>query len=189
MLLSRATLLFVFALVPVTALAQGNQSPSLVLPTVIVTAQKDASDIKEVPASITAVTSTTIKDAGLMSVTDGGIYAPNTMFTEFTARKVSNARFRGVGSSPGNPAITTYLDGVPQLNSNTSGVMLIDVNQIECVRGPQSPLVGRNTLGRIVNVTSTKPSMSQWPGGVSLPFGSNGLWDLRGNVSGPVGDK
>ena len=170
-------------------MAQGNQSPSVILPPVIVTAEKTPSDIKEVPASITAVTSATIRDAGLLNVSDGGSFAPNTIFTEFTARKVSNARFRGVGSSPANPAITTYLDGVPQLNSNTSNIELIDVGQIEFVRGPQSPLFGRNTLGGIVNVTSVKPSMSKWTGGVTAPFGNSGLWDVRGNVSGPIGDK
>jgi iron complex outermembrane receptor protein len=189
MAFTRSTLLLVFALVSATASAQSNQSPSIVLPTVIVTAEKDAADIKEVPASITAVTSTTIRDAGLMSVTDASIFAPNTVFTEFTARKVSNARFRGIGSSPANPAITTYIDGVPQLNSISSNIELIDVGQIEFVRGPQSPLFGRNTLGGIVNVTSAKPSMSAWTGAVTAPFGNAGLYDVRGNISGPVGDK
>ena len=188
MILKRVSLHVVLALViPATAMAQG--STSLVLPTVIVTAEKDAADIKEVPASVTAVTSSTIANSGILSVTEGGIFAPNTVFTEFTARKVSNARFRGIGSSPANPAITTYIDGVPQLNSNTSNIELIDVGQIEFVRGPQSPLFGRNTLGGIVNVTSAKPSMSQWTGAVTAPIGNNGLWDVRGNISGPLGDK
>ena len=111
------------------------------------------------------------------------------MFTEFTARKVSNARFRGIGSSPANPAITTYLDGVPQLNSNSSNIELLDVSQIEFVRGPQSPLFGRNTLGGIVNVTSTRPSMSRWTGSVIAPFANAGAMEVRGNVSGPLGDK
>ena len=187
--LKRAVLLLVLGSIPTAAVAQSNQSPSVILPTVIVTAQKEATDIKEVPASVTAVTASTIRDAGLLSVTEAGMFAPNTVFTEFTARKVSNARFRGIGSSPANPAITTYIDGVPQLNSNTSNIELIDVGQIEFVRGPQSPLFGRNTLGGIVNVTSAKPSMSQWTGSVLAPFGNNGLWDVRGNVSGPLGDK
>ncbi len=163
--------------------------PSVVLPTVIVTAQKDASDVKEVPASVTAVTAETIADAGIRNVTEAGILAPNTVFTEFTARKVSNARFRGIGSSPGNPAITTYLDGVPQLNSNSSNIELLDVNQIEFVRGPQSPLFGRNTLGGIVNVTSTRPSMSRWTGSVIAPFQNAAGVEVRGNISGPLGDK
>ena len=125
----------------------------------------------------------------MRAITDAVIFAPNTVFTEFTARKVSNARFRGIGSSPANPAITTYLDGVPQLNSNSSNIELLDVGQIEFVRGPQSPLFGRNTLGGIVNVTTARPSMSAWTGSAVVPFGNIGLWEARGNVSGPVGDK
>ena len=153
------------------------------------TAQKEAADVKEVPASVTAVTADTIANSGLRAITDAAIFAPNSVFTEFTARKVSNARFRGIGSSPANPAITTYLDGVPQLNSNSSNIELLDVGQIEFVRGPQSPLFGRNTLGGIVNVTTARPSMSAWTGSAIVPFGNAGLWEARGNVSGPVGDK
>src|SRR5688572_6369009 len=167
--------------------AQAGQSPSITLPTVIVTAERETNDIKDVPASVTAVTAQTIADSGLRAITDAVIFAPNSVFTEFTARKVSNARFRGIGSSPGNPAITTYIDGVPQLNSNSSNIELLDVSQIEFVRGPQSPLFGRNTLGGIVNVTSTRPSMSRWTGSVFAPFGNVGLKEVRGNVSGPVG--
>ncbi|MEO7156716.1 MAG: TonB-dependent receptor plug domain-containing protein, partial [Vicinamibacterales bacterium] len=189
MVLTRSTLFLVFALAPAAVFAQSNQSPSLILPTVIVTAEKDTSDVKAIPASITAVTAGTIQDSGVRTVTDAAFFAPNTVFTEFTARKVSNARFRGIGSSPANPAITTYLDGVPQLNSNSSNIELLDVNQIEFVRGPQSPLFGRNTLGGIVNVTSVRPSMSKWTGMVSAPIGNAGLWDVRGNVSGPLNDK
>src|SRR5687767_13803018 len=162
-----------FLLVLLASSASFAQStpPSVTLPTVVVTAEKEPADVKDVPASVTAVTAATIADAGLRSVTDAAIFAPNTVFTEFTARKVSNARFRGIGSSPGNPAITTYLDGVPQLNSNSSNIELLDVGQIEFVRGPQSPLFGRNTLGGIVNVTTARPSLSEWSGSAIVPFG------------------
>ena len=182
-------IVLVALLVPTASLAQSNQPPSITLPAVIVTAQKEAADVKAVPASITAVTGETIANAGLRVITDAAMFAPNTVFTEFTARKVSNARFRGIGSSPGNPAVTTYLDGVPQLNSNSSNVELLDVDQIEFVRGPQSPLFGRNTLGGIVNVTSTRPSTTRWTGSIVAPFGDFGSKEVRGNVSGPLGDR
>ena len=188
MLNSRLAILLVLA-GPAAALAQSSQAPSITLPTVIVTAQKEAADVTAVPASVTAVTADTIANAGLRVVTDAALFAPNTVFTEFTARKVSNARFRGIGSSPGNPAVTTYFDGVPQLNSNSSNIELLDVDQIEFVRGPQSPLFGRNTLGGIVNVTSTRPSTTEWTGSVVAPFGDFGAKEVRGNVSGPLGDK
>ncbi len=163
--------------------------PALILPTVVVTAEREATDITNVPASVTAVPSKTITDSGLMNITDAVIFAPNSVFTEFSARKVSNARFRGIGSSPANPGITTYIDGVPQLNANSSNIELLAVDQIEFVRGPQSPLFGRNTIGGIVNVTSARPSMSAWTGSASVPFGNAGLIDARGQVSGPIGSK
>ncbi|MFA5908889.1 MAG: TonB-dependent receptor [Vicinamibacterales bacterium] len=175
-------------LAPTFSFAQSAQPPSITLPPVIVTAQKEAADVKAVPASVTVVTGETIANAGLRVITDAAMFAPNTVFTEFTARKVSNARFRGIGSSPGNPAVTTYLDGVPQLNSNSSNIELLDVDQIEFVRGPQSSLFGRNALGGIVNVTSARPSTARWTGSVVAPFGDFGAKEVRGNVSGPLGD-
>ena len=188
-MLRSALAFLLLGLAPTASFAQSNSSPSVVLPTVIVTAEREAADIKDVPASVTAVSAATISDAGLRAITDAYIFAPNTVFTEFTARKVSNARFRGIGSSPGNPAITTYLDGVPQLNSNSSNIELLDIAQIEFVRGPQSPLYGRNTLGGIVNVTTARPSLSEWAGSAIVPFGNEGLWEARGSVSGPVNDR
>lgn len=189
MLLNRAGGVIVLSLVAAPVLAQTNQSPAVVLPTVIVTAQKEAADLKDVPASVTAVTGETLRNAGVLTISEAGIFAPNTVFTEFTARKVSNPRFRGIGSSPANPAITTFIDGVPQLNSNVSNIELLDVEQIEFVRGPQSPLFGRNTLGGIVNVRSARPNLAKWTGAVTAPFGSAGLFDVRGNISGPLSDK
>ena len=156
------------------------------MPTVTVTAQKQPADRQKVPVSVTAVTRETIDAAGVRVVSDAAIFAPNTVFTEGTARKLSNARFRGIGSSPANPAITTYIDGVPQLNASSSSLELLDVDQIEFVRGPQSALFGRNTLGGLVNVTSSRPSTTGWTGSLALPIADHGAWAIRGGLSGPV---
>ena len=156
------------------------------MPTVTVTAQKEPEDKQRVPVSVTAVSKDTIDSAGIHIVSEAAIFAPNTFFTEWSARKLSNARFRGIGSSPNNPGITTYIDGVPQLSANSSSIELLDVNQIEFVRGPQSALFGRNTLGGLVNITSARPSVSTWTGTLSVPFGNYGSWAVRGGVSGPI---
>ena len=158
------------------------------LPTVTVTAQKEPEDARKLPVSVTAVSADTIERAGIRIVSDAAIFAPNAIFTEFTARKLSNPRFRGIGSSPGNPGVTTFLDGVPQLNSNSSSIELLDIQQIEFVRGPQSALFGRNTLGGLVNVTSRRPGAAKWTGQLSVPFGNFSAWDMRGNASGSLID-
>ena len=130
-----------------------------------------------------------IADAGISIVSDAAMYAPNTYFSEFSARALSFARFRGIGSSPANPGITTYIDGVPQLNTNSSSVDLLDVEQVEFVRGPQSALFGRNALGGLVNVTSSRPSLTAWTGSASVPVGNFGTREVRAGVSGPLTDR
>jgi iron complex outermembrane recepter protein len=156
------------------------------VPTITVTALKEPEDQQKVPVSVTAVPAETIESAGIRIVSEAAIFAPNTYFTEWSARKLSTARFRGISSSPNNPGITTYIDGVPQLNANSSSIELVDVGQIEFVRGPQSALYGRNTLGGLVNITSARPSTSTWNGALSVPFGNHGFWGTRGSVAGPV---
>lgn len=161
---------------------------TVTLPPVTVTATKTPEDPQSLPVSVTAVLGETITADSLSYVSQAGWFAPNTFFNEFTARKLSNARFRGVGSSPSNPGITSYIDGVPQLNANSSSIELVDVGQIEFVRGPQSALFGRNALGGVINITSARPSLKRWTGSVSGPYGNFNAGDVRGSVSGPLAE-
>ena len=170
-----------------TPSAQGGQQVDpITLPPVTVTAQKEPADVQRVPASVTVVPVDWLQLGS--TVSDAGIFAPNTYFSEFTARKLTNPRFRGIGASPANPSITTFIDGVPMLNANASNVELLDVQQVEFVRGPQSALFGRNTLGGLINVASARPSLTRWSGQVAVPFGNYSAREVRAAASGPLGD-
>ena len=176
-------------LLPISAFAQSQEPPvRIVVPTVTVTAQKEPADVQTLPLSVTAISKDTIAGDGIAIISDAGIFAPNTYFSEFSARKLSFPHFRGISSGPGNPAITTYIDGVPQLHTNSSSVDLLDIDQVELVRGAQSALFGRNALGGLVNVVSARPSIQKWTGAVVAPFGNFGAKEIRGAVSGPVAD-
>jgi iron complex outermembrane receptor protein len=181
-------------LIPVAAAAQSTSSQTsqqpgrITLPTVLVTSQKEPADILRLPISVTAVSKETIENAGIQIASEAAMYAPNVFFTEFSARKLSTARVRGIGSSPANPGVTTFIDGVPQFNENTSSIGLLNVERVEFVRGPQSALFGRNTLGGLVNVVSERPSLAGWTGGLSVPVGNFDSREVRGTVSGPLGD-
>ncbi len=95
--------LLAVVMVPSAALAQQPPTLRTTLPPITVTAQKAPEDPQQVPISVTAVAGDTLELDGVRSVSDAALYAPNTFFNEFTARKLSNPRFRGVGSSPDNP--------------------------------------------------------------------------------------
>src|SRR5512138_1208135 len=156
------------------------------LPPVIVTADKVPTDAQGLPVSVTAVSGALVESAGITSISEASLFSPNTHFADLSARKVSNPFIRGVGASPSNPAVTVYIDGVPQLNANSSNVELLDIEQIEFVRGPQSALFGRNTLAGVVNVATARPRLSGWTGSVEAPVGSAGARAVRGSASGPL---
>jgi iron complex outermembrane recepter protein len=184
----RFTLCALALLIPAVLSAQ-TAPPTVTLPTVTVTAQKEPADPQDLPVSVTLVPLQSLWNGGMTTIGEAAIYAPNTYFSDFTARKLSNPRFRGIGSSPANPAVTTYIDGVPQLNTNSSSIEFLDITQVEFVRGPQSALFGRNTLGGLVNVSSARPSLTRWTGSAVVPFGNFSAFDVRANASGPIGGK
>src|SRR5262249_6468494 len=97
-----------------SAAAQSPQPTRVTLPTVTVTAQKEPADPQDLPVSLSIVPLDAVWNGGMTTIGEASIYAPNTYFTDFTARKLSNPRFRGIGASPANPSITTFIDGVPQ---------------------------------------------------------------------------
>ena len=142
---------------------------------------------QDVPASVSVVGAATIQDAGIDKVQEGSYYVPNLFISEFTAQKLSFPFVRGVGGGSLNPAVTTYYDGVPQLNANSSSIELLDIERIEFLRGPQGTLYGRNTLGGVINVLSRKPSF-QLASEASATGGNYGLQDYRATISGPLVD-
>ena len=95
------------------------------LPVITVTAEKVPEDAQKTPVSLTAVPNETLEQARCRAASATPPTSRRTRaFNEFSARKLSNPRFRGVGSSPNNPGVTTYIDGVPQLNANSSSLEL-----------------------------------------------------------------
>jgi iron complex outermembrane receptor protein len=173
----------------IQSLALAQTTEPIRLDPITVNVYKEKDDAQKLPVSVTGVSESVLRGAGVLKISDAGILAPNTFFSEFTARKLSNARFRGIGSSPLNPGITTYIDGVPQLNTNSSNIEFLDIEQVEFVRGPQSALFGRNTLGGLINITTERPSLTKWTGGLTVPLGNYSEWDARARISGPITDK
>jgi iron complex outermembrane recepter protein len=182
------------AIIPIFSYAQNDKKPAAadeqkqmtIAPiTVTVTAQKESEPALSVPLSVTAVTQDSLTGANIQAVKQAADYAPNIFINEFSARALSNPFFRGIGGSPTNPAVSTSIDGVPQLNSFSSNIELIDVGQIEFVRGPEGTLYGRNTAGGLINITS-RPMPEVWTFQGQGEYGNYDRQGLRANVSSPL---
>src|SRR5687767_1601409 len=78
-----------------TPTAQAQQPPAITLPSVTVVAQKEPTDAQRLPVSVTAVTDW-LGFGDLRFISDAALFSPNAFYSDFTARKLTNPRFRGI---------------------------------------------------------------------------------------------
>lgn len=156
---------------------------------IIVTAQKRAENVQDVPIAITAVGSQFLETRGIDSIDDLGTIAPNVKFERAPASKtISQIAIRGsVTINPAitwEPAVGLYLDGVYIAKAQGSIFDIADLERVEILRGPQGTLYGRNALAGAVNLVTKKPS-GEAGGMAEVTYGSFNEVRLRGVVDLP----
>ncbi|MHC4390939.1 MAG: TonB-dependent receptor [Planctomycetota bacterium] len=156
-----------------------------VLDTVTVTARRWEEELDTVPQSLTVLEGDTLERGGVTSLREVAERVPNLHIVEFNARRLSFPFVRGVGSGQGDPAIVTYVDGVPQLTGSSMNVPLLDLDRIEVLRGSQGTLYGRNALGGVIHVISREPPTEPvaW---ARATLGDYRLQDYSASVGGSV---
>lgn len=130
---------------------------------IVVTAQKRAENVQEVPIAISAVSSQFLQSRGITSIDSLGSIAPNVKIERAPSDKTA-AQIAIRGSVTINPAITwepavgIYLDGVYVAKVQGSIFDIADLERVEVLRGPQGTLYGRNALAGAINLVTRKPS-------------------------------
>lgn len=162
---------------------QANGNTSL---TVVVTARKWAEPLQNLPGAVTVQSAATLQNSGAHDLRDAARTIPNLTLGEFSTRRLTFPYVRGIGSGQNDPAVTTCIDGVPQLSYVTANQELLDVERIEYLRGPQGALYGSDTLGGAINIVPRLPSREP-AGSVTLTAGSYGTYEGRFTVEGPLG--
>ena len=151
-----------------------------------VTARKWTEPLQSVPGAVTIQTSDSLERAGAQDLRDATHCVPNLTLGDFSARRLTFPFMRGIGSGRNSPAVTTCIDGVPQLSYATANQQLIDIDRIEFLRGAQGALYGRNTLGGVINIIPRLPAHDQSTT-LSLSGGDYGLLTAQLSTEGPVG--
>lgn len=155
---------------------------------VVVTATKRAESLQDVPISMIAMSGDSIKDMG---VTRGEEFAADMPAVTIAQNPVGNFIFiRGVGTPGSNQGIeqsvSIFHDGIYMGRSQLSRAPFMDLERVEVLRGPQSVLFGKNTIGGAIHVISAKPS-DEFEGMISGLYGwEDGEQEITGVVSGPI---
>ncbi len=128
---------------------------------VVVTANKREEDIVKVSTSITSLSAKKIEDTRTWGL--GGLTAlvPNYTYQELGVPFQQVQSIRGIQVFSENPAVSTYIDDVNNIDILANGFAFTDIERIEVLRGPQGTLFGRNAMGGVINIITKKPTNKQ----------------------------
>ena len=164
---------------------------SLAVDEIVVTAQKRAERLSDVPVSVSAVSGEQLRNLGVSSIDDLTAIIPNLQSSGtvgegtpiFSLRGVSMADFSLNQSSP----VATYYDEVYKGNFALLGVAMYDLERVEVLRGPQGTLYGKNTTGGAVNLIARRPTF-ETGGNFSVGYGNYDRVEADGAIQAPLGD-
>ncbi|MFV8819279.1 TonB-dependent receptor [Haliea sp. E17] len=165
-------------------------SQATALEEVIVTAQKRAQSIQDVPVAVTALSEDTLEANRVFSIEDISGLAPNalvrptaggTNIPEFTVRgRTSTGLVAGADKQ-----VSIYLDDVYIGSARGTMFQLPDITRIEVLRGPQGTLFGRSATAGAVSITTRDPD-GELGFRQDLGFGKNDHFRSRTTLDTPA---
>lgn len=159
---------------------------------IVVTARRRVETAQDVPVALSVVSAETIERTGNFTLGQMQQLVPSLQVQGTNARNTS-VNIRGLGANSAAAVdgleygVGFYVDGVYYGRPGQSQFDLVDIAQIEVLRGPQGTLFGKNTTAGALNLTTREPSFTP-EAVVEGWLGNYGFHQLRGSVSLPVID-
>ena len=158
---------------------------------IIVTANKVAENVQDVPIAVSAVTGDALEQAGTTSLENIGDLVPSVTFRKGTTSANSAIFLRGVGtitfSIAAEPSVSTVVDGIVLSRSGQAFSDLVDIDRIEVLRGPQGTLFGKNASAGLVSIIS-KGGSDTFEGEANLGAFEGGEYRGRLTIAGPLAE-
>jgi iron complex outermembrane receptor protein len=160
-----------------------------VLEEIVVTARLRTEAYQTTPASIKAFTSGEIQAAGIDRVHDFVALTPNMTIVQTQNPGNSFITIRGISQARNSDMpVAVVVDGVLMTNPAQFNQELVDIQQIEVLKGPQGALYGRNAIGGAINIV-TKPATDDFEAKLRVGYDSGPGYMAQGAISGPMTDK
>lgn len=172
-------------LLPVDAFGQVDE--------VVTTAQRRVQSAQDVPVSLTVLSSEDLEIRQIEDTLDLQSFVPNlNLGTNTGTANAARIFLRGIGEDESRglvePAVGTYVDGVYMGRLVGSLFDLVDLEQIEVLRGPQGTLYGRNSNGGAIKIRTMRPDTEEFSANGRVTIGNNERFDVKGSVNLPITD-
>ena len=169
---------------------------------VVVTAQRRAENLQDVPITVQAITGQQLEQLKVVSFTDLLKYTPNVSYSG-NGPGTGNIYMRGLGGvGSGNqsqsttapfPNVALYLDEQSmQFPARNNDVYLVDMERVEVLEGPQGTLFGGGAQAGAIRYITNKPKLGVTGGDVNASYGVTAGGDPNTTVNAtlnlPLGD-
>jgi iron complex outermembrane recepter protein len=156
---------------------------------VVITSQRRTENLQDVPIAATALAADQLEGKAVVRLSDLQFASPGLSITD--AGLTQSVNIRGIGLASGSPAVAngvaTYVDGLFQPPIVTTN-RFYDIANVEVLRGPQGTLVGSNSTGGAIFITTHNPTLDRFEGYSEIGAGNYGEADAQAAVNLPVGD-
>lgn len=134
--------------------------------TVTISATRRKELIREVPLSVTSISTEQLQETGARSINDylaavPGVVLQNSGVIDGTGNIIIRGLTLGADSS--SPT-SIYLDDVPLARGSSFNLNLLDLSRFEVLRGPQGTLYGSSAIGGVVKYTALQPDVGGFEG-------------------------
>lgn len=156
---------------------------------VVVTAERRAERLEDVPMSISTVSNQQIQSSGATSLRDLVMIVPG--FQLAASGIYPQPTIRGVSATVANffeTNVAVYVDGLYQVAPMILNIDLPNVANVEVLKGPQGTLYGRNATGGAVLINTFDPT-DHLEARAELTYARFDDKRASAYVSGPLGDR
>lgn len=166
---------------------------------IIVTAQKRAERVQDVPISISVVGGEQMQQSGGSQLLDYAAYVPGLQVDNGGSPGRSTLSLRGVAPIGPSATVGVYLDDAPIGSSGiynrgqsfSLDLLPYDVERLEVLRGPQGTLYGASSIGGLLKYVTVQPDLQKLSvrGGVELfdiAHASDPGWAASAMVNVPI---
>lgn len=161
-----------------------------VLEEIVVTAQKRAENLQDVPIAITALGTDRLENSGFNNISDLTMMSPSMQFGNFGP--ITFVTMRGIGNenttAGGDPGVAMHIDGVYLGRPSAALFTAFDMERVEILRGPQGTLYGRNATGGSINLITKRPDLEAFTGEADITYGDYDWTRARIRFNAPLSD-
>lgn len=157
---------------------------------IIVTAQRRSESLQEVPIAINQFSGSTLEKLSIVQPSDLQRIAPGFNFQ--TESGSAQLTIRGVGTGYSGQgleqSVGLYIDGSYVSSQIGAAPPLLDIKQVQVLKGPQGALYGRNATGGAVLIDTNDPSLDGVSGYVKAGYGNYSWVRTEGVINLPVSE-